>query len=97
MTEATAHVKPLEESVFIEANQDTVWNALTQTKGSQPFYFDSVLASGMRPGEPLEYRSPSGNATYIVGNLFCWTEVLAMIEKGPRRKSSGAEREGATG
>lgn len=69
MTGATAQVKPLEESVFIEASQEAAWNALTQTSGPQPFYFDSVLTSGMRPGEPLEYRSPSGNATYIMGKV----------------------------
>jgi len=69
MAEVATTGKPLEASTFIAANQDVAWRAVTQTSGPQPFYFDSVLVSGMRVREPLEYRSPKGNAVYIAGEV----------------------------
>lgn len=56
-------------AVRVRAPLQEVWNALTRTDGVQPFYFNSVLETDLRPGSRMRYLSPDREHVFIEGEV----------------------------
>jgi uncharacterized protein YndB with AHSA1/START domain len=56
-------------SIDINAPREEVWKALTTPGIIQPFYFNSLLDAEIRPGGPMNYRTPDGKRVLITGRV----------------------------
>lgn len=55
--------------IFINAPIQAVWDELTRLNGKQRALMDSVLVSGLNPGDPLYYKSLDGKRVFVVGRV----------------------------